>query len=130
MTKEFLEELKLVLADNGVVTANVFYNNRLFDAELVTFLEVFGRCQIFFGSTTTNAMLVSPGKKGQTITIAQAIGRANTLQQKIRPAFDMTTIAKQLKPIIMRDPRIKALTDDRAPVNWLREQKKNPASNN
>ena len=124
MTKEFLEEVKGVLAEDGVVVANVFYNNRLFDAEWATFLAVFGRSQVFIGNYTVNAMLAAPGPKGQTLSIDEAVSRANILQSRIRPAFEMVTVANQLRPNMRPDPRTKVLTDDRAPVNRLREQKR------
>ncbi|MBN2019499.1 MAG: fused MFS/spermidine synthase [Sedimentisphaerales bacterium] len=123
-TKEFLEEVKEVLADDGVVVANVFYNNRLFEAQCATFLAVFGRCQVFFGSYTNNAMLVSPGQKCQTLTIREAMKQANILQHKANPAFDMLAVSKQFRPSIRPAPSVKVLTDDRAPVNRLQKQKR------
>ena len=123
MTKEFLEEVKGVLAEDGVVIANVFCSNRLFDAELKTFLAVFGRCQAFFGIDSMNAMLVAPGATAPTLTVKEAVARAKILQRKHKLAFDMLTIAKQLKPDTLPDSYAKVLTDDRAPVNWLRKQK-------
>ena len=124
MTKEFLEEVKGVLAEDGVVIANVFYSNRLFDAELKTFLAVFGRCQVFFGTYSTNAMLVSPGPTGPTLTVKEAVGRAEMLQRKHNLTFDVLTVARRLRPETRPEPSAKVLTDDRAPVNWLRTQEK------
>jgi spermidine synthase len=124
MTKEFLEEVKGVLAEDGVVVANVFYDNRLFDAELKTFLTVFGRCQVFVGGYSMNAMLAAPGPTGPTLTVREAAGRAKMLQRKHRLAFDLLTVAKRLRPNTRPDSRAKVLTDDRAPVNWLRSQER------
>jgi len=124
MTKEFLEEIKGVLAEDGVVIANVFYSNRLFDAELKTFLAVFERCQVFLGNYSSNAMLVSPGPAGPTLTVKEAIEQARVLQRKHKPAFDMLAVAKRLRPNIRPDPYAKVLTDDLAPVNWLQTQEK------
>jgi spermidine synthase len=125
MTKEFLAEVKGILAEDGVVIANVFYSNRLFDAELKTFLAVFGQCQVFLGSHCDNAMLVSLGPTIPTLTIREAVGRAKILQQKHNLAFDMRMVAKRLRPNRRPDPHAKVLTDDRAPVNWLRRQQTN-----
>jgi spermidine synthase len=122
MTKEFLEEVKGILTEDGVVIANVFYNNRLFDAEFKTFLAVFGRCQVFLGSHSGNAMLVAPGPSCPTLTIKEAVEGAKMLQRKHKLAFDIQTVAKQLRPNRRPDSRAKVLTDDRAPVNWLRSQ--------
>jgi spermidine synthase len=124
MTKEFLEEVKGVLSDDGVVVANVFSNNRLFDAELKTFLAVFGRCQVFYGVGSTNAMLVSPGPKGRTLSIEEALNQADILQREVGFFFDMPMVAGRLRPLIRPDPSAKILTDDRAPVNRLREQRR------
>jgi len=124
MTKEFLEEVKSVLADDGVVIANVFYTNRLFDAELKTFLAVFERCQVFIGDHSGNAMLVAPGPAGPTLTIEDAVERAKILQRKHKLAFNMLTVARQLQPNIRPASRAKVLTDDRAPVNRLRTQQR------
>jgi len=124
MTKEFLEEVKGVLAEDGVVIANVFYTNRLFDAELKTFLAVFERCQVFPGGYSMNAMLVAPGPTGPTLTVKEAVGRAKMLRRKHRLAFDMLTVARRLRPNTRPNPRARVLTDDRAPVNWLRTQKR------
>ncbi len=128
MTREFLEEVKGVLAEDGVVIANVIYSNRLFDAELKTFLAVFARCQVFIGAYSINAMLVAPGPAGPTLTVKEAVGRARILQRKHKLAFNVTTVAKRLRPDTRPDSRAKVLTDDRAPVNWLRsrETKKLP----
>jgi spermidine synthase len=123
MTKEFLEEVKGVLSDDGVVVANVFSNNRLFDAELKTLLAVFGRCQVFAGVHSTNAMLVSPGPKGRLLSVEEAVNRAGILQREVGFFFDMLMVANRLRPNISPDPRARVLTDDRAPVNRLQEQK-------
>ncbi len=124
MTKEFLEEVKGILAEDGVVIANVFYSNRLFDAELATFLAVFGRCQAFFGVYSTNAMLVAPGPTSPMLTVKKAVDQAKVLQRKHKLAFDMRMVAEQLQPNIRPGSHAKTLTDDLAPVNQLRKQQR------
>jgi len=125
MTKEFLEEVRGVLADDGVVVANVFYTNALFDAELATFLAVFGRTQAYYGATSVNAMLVAPGPRGQVLKPDEAAAIARALQEKHRFSFDLEAVARRLRPDVRPAPGTKILTDDRAPVNWLKEQKSN-----
>jgi spermidine synthase len=128
MTREFLEEVKGVLADDGVVVANVFYNNRLFDAELATYLDVFGRCQAFFGDYSTNAMLVALGHDAATLTLDQAVSRAEMLQRRHRFEFNILKVAQRMQPNIRPDSHAKVLTDDRAPVNRLRTQQRRQLS--
>jgi spermidine synthase len=127
MTKEFLQEVKGVLADDGVVIANVFYTNRLFDAEFKTFISVFGRSQAFFGAASGNAMLVSPGPACPILTQQEAVEHAQQIQPSHALSFDLVAIAELLEPDARPDPNVKELTDDLAPVNWLREQETNKA---
>ena len=122
MTSQFLEQVKGVLSADGVVVANVFYNNRLFDAEFKTFLAVFGNCQVFLGADSANAMLVALGPAAKTLTITEAVDRAKLLQQKLNFDFNMLNVAKQLRTKKRPDSKAKVLTDDLAPVNWLRKQ--------
>src|SRR5690606_4803057 len=42
MTREFLEEVKALLPEDGMVVANTFSNSALYDAESVTYRAVFG----------------------------------------------------------------------------------------
>lgn len=42
LTREFLEEVKSILAPNGVIVANTFSNSALYDYESVTYRAVFG----------------------------------------------------------------------------------------
>jgi len=122
MTKEFLQELKGILSDDGVVVANVFYTNRLFDAEFKTFLEVFGRCQAYFGQSSGNAMLVSPAEKCQELTTQQAVQKAAEIQADRSLSFDLGWVARRLDPDQKPGLDARTLTDDVAPVNWLRNQ--------
>jgi len=122
MTREFLQEARGVLAPDGVVVANVFYNNRLFDAELKTFTDVFPHCQVFFGVWTTNAMIVAGGANVPVLTAQDAVARAASLQAAHEFTFDMRTVASRLRLDVAPEPRAKVLTDDQAPVNSLRWQ--------
>lgn len=123
MTREFLEELKGVLADDGVIVANVFYTNQLFNAEFKTFLDVFGRCQIYYGENSGNAMIVSPGPGCSLLTVDQATEKAAEIQDKLGLTFDFVHVANLLAPDAQPGPQAQTLTDDKAPVNQLREQK-------
>jgi spermidine synthase len=120
MTKEFLEEVKAIMANDGVVVANVFSKNELFHAEFKTYVEVFGRCQVFLGEKSTNAMIVSTGESADALTPEVAYARAEDLQKKNQCAFDLRWVARRLQPNLKPRPDAMVLTDDRAPVNVLR----------
>ncbi|MBN2704159.1 MAG: fused MFS/spermidine synthase [Pontiellaceae bacterium] len=122
MTKEFLEELKGLLSDKGVVVANVFYTNQLFDAEFKTFLDVFGRCQAYYGENSGNAMLVSLAPGIPLLTNTEAVSKASEVQKKVGLSFDLVRIAGMLNTEHKPDASVKVLTDDRAPVNQLKER--------
>lgn len=127
-TKEFLEQVKGLLADDGVVVANVFYDNRFFDAQLKTFISVFGRCQVFRGSYSTNAMIVALAKEAPSLTVAEAVGRAEKLHREHGFTFNLVMVARCLRPETRPNRRAIVLTDDRAPVNRLRAQERNPSN--
>ncbi len=126
MTKEFLEQVRGVLADDGVVVANVFYTNQLCHAEMQTFLAVFGDCQLYRGAYSGNAMLVSPGPGAPVLTYEAAAERAAELQEKHAFAFDLRTVAAKLIPNARPRPGSPVLTDDQAPVNVLRYLESEP----
>jgi len=42
LTREFLQEVKSIMAPNGVIVANTFSNSALYDYESVTYRDVFG----------------------------------------------------------------------------------------
>jgi len=122
MTREFLEEVKSLLTEDGVVVANVFSSNRLFDAELMTFMDVFGQCQVFMCRESTNAMLVSTRNPENSVTLDEALWRAEAIHKNQAFEFSMVDVAERLVPGILPAPDAKVLTDDRAPVNWLKTQ--------
>ncbi len=126
MTREFLEEVRKLLADDGVVVANVIYTNRLAHAEMKTFQAVFERCQVYQGKHSTNAMLVAPDRDAPVLTPREALRRAGKLQEQHNFGFDIRNVARRLVPDARAAPGARVLTDDQAPVNWLRQQEAAP----
>jgi spermidine synthase len=122
MTREYLEELKGILADDGALVSNAIYSNRLAEAQFRTFETSFRRCQVYVGQRSTNAMLVAPGPGVEPITPEEAAERAEKLQEEHEFAFDIRRVAGRLRPDLKPDPEAPILTDDRAPVNRLRHQ--------
>jgi spermidine synthase len=124
MTREFLEQVEEVLAPDGVVAANVFSNNRLFDAEWRTFDAVLGRTQVYFGRSTSNAFIMAPGRRARLLEAEEARRRAAQLQERHEFPFDLRQVARRLRPDASPAEDAQVLTDDRAPVNKLRLQKR------
>lgn len=121
MTREFLLQVQEILTPGGVVVANVFSNNRLFDSELKTYRDVFGECQVYFGTSSVNAMIVARGPDGELLAKKEAVEKAVALQKKHRFTFLMADVAKRLRPDVKPKPEAEILTDDKAPVNRLRQ---------
>lgn len=59
MTMEFLEEVKQLLPEHGMVVANTFSTSRLFDAESVTYERVFGEIFSLSMSGTGNRVIIA-----------------------------------------------------------------------
>lgn len=57
MTKEFLMEVKSLLSENGLLSANTFSNSQLYDYESVTYQSVFNQLQIFHAPTKSNRVI-------------------------------------------------------------------------
>ena len=95
-------------------------------AELATFLDVFPWCQVYFGQQSTNAILVSPASPAvRELTVEEATRQAVTLQEKHKFAFDFAGIVpSRLRPNTRPQPGAQVLTDDKAPVNLLRGQRR------
>ncbi|MFO8008570.1 MAG: fused MFS/spermidine synthase [Candidatus Brocadiia bacterium] len=126
MTREFFEQVKGVLADDGVVVANVIFTNQLCHSELKTIVEVFGRCQVYEARSSTNAMLVATGPDAPVLSAEEALRRARKLQREHGFPFDLRTVARRLVPGAKPNEEARVLTDDQAPVNWLRHQPADP----
>jgi spermidine synthase len=56
LTREFLEEVKSILAPGGVLAANTFTHNRLYDNESATYEAVYGQ---FFNLKTNNRVILT-----------------------------------------------------------------------
>jgi spermidine synthase len=59
LTQEFLEEVKQVLAPDGVVVANTFSTSRFYDHESVTYQRVFGEFYNFKLPTSGNRIILT-----------------------------------------------------------------------
>jgi len=116
-TQEFLQQVAAILHPKGVIVANVFSKNQLFDAQLQTFLAVYSRCYVFLGRRVTNVMLVSPGPDVSDLKLDVALEHANLLQRKHEFSFNLNTVAQQFEPQFRRGPSAQVLTDEQTPVN-------------
>jgi spermidine synthase len=115
-TREFLQEVAAILHPKGAVVANVFRKNQLLDAQLQTFRAVYGRCYVFLGRHTTNAIVVCPGPDIPDLKPDVALERANLLQRRHEFSFNLNTVARQFKPRFRPKRSAQVLTDDHTPI--------------
>ncbi len=119
-TKEFLTLAKSRLTEGGIVIQNLFWGNRLYDAQIATFRTVFARVFVFEGTRSGSCIIVASdrpavepaGLRKQAERLGGRIGRIDLFAEvgKCKDA-----------PIVRNAP---VLTDDYNPANLLLMRKK------
>jgi spermidine synthase len=115
LTREFLEEVRAILAPNGVIAANTFSDSGLYHHESATYASVFGQ---FFGLKTNSRVILT--KLGALPSQAELRANANGIEHKLRL---MGTGQDWLLPKFKIEagwPRgTRVLTDQYSPANLL-----------
>ena len=111
ITKEFLKELMLILNPEGVVSANVLIDNKLFHSILKTYRKIFKRCYLFMGGQAQNAVFISPGTDAPGIDSKGAGVKAEYLQKLYHFNFSMVSVTRQLRSRYSPMMSAKVLTD-------------------
>src|SRR5205823_8355450 len=81
LTREFLEEVKSVMAPNGVIVANTFSDSALYDHESVTYRAVFGS---FFNLKLGNRIILGRASGVSADDLALARKNASLLDAKFK----------------------------------------------
>lgn len=118
LTREFLQEVKLLLAPNGVLAANTFSSSRLYDHESVTYAAVF---PTFFNLKRENRVIIAvngtlpmPAQlEENSAQFEAAFKRFGFSASRLLPLFDTEADWD-------RDARV--LTDQYSPANLLNRQ--------
>lgn len=118
MTREFLEEVKALLGDNGMVVANTFSTSRLYNAESETYSEVFGTFYNIRQFGTGNRIIVASQQPlPDRATLEQ---RAPAFKERLaRFGMDITEMPQYMSLEKDWDTEERALTDQYAPANLL-----------
>jgi spermidine synthase len=118
MTVEFLEEVKKLLPDDGMVVSNTFSTSRLYAAESNTYRAVFGDFYNIRQAGTGNRVIVAS---------MQPLPDRATLQSRA-PAFkarleqfgmDVTEYPQYMSTQVTWDTGQRILTDQYSPANLL-----------
>lgn len=115
LTREFLAEVKGVLADQGVVAANTFSHSRLYALESATYHSVFGP---FYNLQGANRVILA--RRNGLPAPAELAVHAAALESKLRPLgtgrdWLMPKFSVQGAP----PPGTRVLSDQYAPSNLL-----------
>ncbi|MDX1455572.1 MAG: fused MFS/spermidine synthase [Gammaproteobacteria bacterium] len=118
MTKEWLEEVKRLLADDGVLIANTFSVSRLYHNESVTYEEVFGWIRNVKQESGNRLILTGkfdPVSQADMIEKAKAMPEDKFEHLGITPMF----LAENFRDERDWNEEARVLTDQYAPVNLL-----------
>ena len=119
LTKEFLQEVKAIMAPRGVLVANTWSSSGLYDHESATYASVFGD---FFNMKLGNRVIVT--QLGGLPDQAELKRNADLWEPRFAPrgAYE-TFLLPLLKVRKDWDPSSRILTDQYSPSNVLNAQK-------
>ncbi len=122
MTKEYLEEVKQLVTNDGIIMANTFSSSKLFDHESATYYEVFGEMyQITFNEGKTNRVIIVnnnqlPGKE-------ELLKKANKMRNELSYyGVNAFQLYEAINNEVNWDTNAKILTDQFSPANLLKEK--------
>lgn len=121
LTKEFFEELKSVLASDGVIAANTFSSSKLYEHESATYNAVFGDFINVSRKNHSNRIILAGNKS--TLTQAHINKRVSELTPLLLPyGVNIKAISQMLhftKNNHDWPENTKVLTDQYSPANLL-----------
>ncbi|MEY4642470.1 MAG: hypothetical protein RLZZ227_2464 [Pseudomonadota bacterium] len=118
LTREFLEEVKLLLPENGMVVANTFSSSRLYDAESVTYSAVFGEIYNIRQVGTGNRIIVASMQPLPDKATLEA--RAPAFRERLqRFGMDVTEFTQYMDEGEDWNTNARVLTDQYSPGNLL-----------
>ncbi len=118
LTREFLQEVKQLLPENGMVVANTFSTSGLYDAESVTYQDVFGEIYNIRQIGTGNRIIV--GSMQPLPDKATLEARAPALLERLnRFGMNVAEFTQFMSTEQQWDTSARVMTDQYAPGNLL-----------
>ncbi|MCG8432759.1 MAG: fused MFS/spermidine synthase [Gammaproteobacteria bacterium] len=117
MTKEFLEECRELLTDNGVLIANTFSLSRLYHSESVTYEEAFGWLVNVKQKSGNRIVLTRKGEKLTADELFAAARKDKRQFQRFGINLRLLAMLAKFEPDWNQDARV--LTDQYSPANLL-----------
>ena len=118
LSQEFLQEVRQILSDDGVLVANTFAGSRLYDYESVTYASVFGEFFNFKTAGSGNRIILA---RKQALPAAPELNApARRLYERLRPyGVNILEYPAQLTTRADWDTNTRVLTDQYSPANLL-----------
>lgn len=119
LSREFLQEVKALLTDDGILVANTFSGSRLYDHESVTYSDVFGTFYNFkLPESGNRIILATPGESLPHPGDLRAPARA--LYERLEPyGINILEFPPRLSVEPDWDTDARILTDQYSPANLL-----------
>jgi spermidine synthase len=115
LTREFLTEVKSLLAPGGVLVGNTFSSSRLYDHESTTYAAVFGT---FYNLKAANRVIVA--RPAGLPTMEQLRARAAEYELVLRGfGVDVNNVLGMFSTRQDWNPKARVLTDQYSPANLL-----------
>ena len=120
LTREFLEEVKTIMSEDGVLVANTFSTSRLYDHESVTYQRAFGEFYNFKLPTSGNRIIIAQ------LDALPPRGEMVEESRRIAPSLEkygvrLTEYPRRLTTRVDWDMSRRELTDQYSPGNLLRD---------
>ncbi|TQV72323.1 methyltransferase domain-containing protein [Aliikangiella marina] len=118
MTREFLTEVKSLLNEGGVLSANTFSNSLLYDYESVTYQNVFGKLHIFKAPTKGNRVIFACNCDFEKFPEFD-----QQLAQRVKKyGVDLAKVWSRISDRVDWNTDSQILTDQYSPANLLKQQ--------
>src|SRR5580658_3691032 len=115
LTQEFLQQVRSLLAPNGIVAANTFSTSRLYQNESATYRAVFG---VLYNLKSANRVVLA--SNAPLPSVAQATANAARFDAAFTAlGFKTVSVLSLLDTGIDWDPKARVLTDQYSPANLL-----------
>ncbi|MEE4246319.1 MAG: fused MFS/spermidine synthase [Kangiellaceae bacterium] len=120
MTEEFLQEVKSILSENGVVTANTFSTSKLYDHESTTYQKVFGDFYNVKRRGSGNRIILA-SNSSRLLSMERIEASAEKLNTLLK-SYDVNTswLLNRFSQRIDWDINARTLTDQYSPANLLK----------
>ena len=121
MTQEFLQEVKALLDEDGVLAANTFASSKLYDHESATYQAVFGPLFNLRAPASGNRVIFASNSPLPSLLTLQA--QAKALQRRLAPyGIDIQAYPARFSTKVDWDTGARPLTDQYSPANLLQGQ--------